>query len=243
MAYCEKCGVTFSDSKARCPLCGTPALGERPAAADSGGLDFPGERPFFEEMLEKESLTRNQRRLIYFEIVSIVFGSALLITLVADLLVSRGITWSRYSSPVIAWAFLVVGMPVLLRRYPWILFAIIAPTFVLMLFLLDAMDGRVQWFLTWALPAAAWLLGCAAGAIGIVSAIRRRGLNVIAIGLLFAALFCLGLELIIRLNTGSRPLFVWSLVVCLAAVPVSGMLLYLHYRIVRQASLKKLFRV
>ncbi len=243
MAYCEGCGVTFPDSKARCPLCGSSATEARPAAAEAGGLDFPGERPFFAEVLAKESLTRRQRRLIYFEVLSIVFGSALFITILSDLIANRGITWSRYSSPAICWGFLLVGMPILLRRHPWILFAILAPTLPLTLFLLDAVDGRVEWFLPWALPISCWLIGCIAGMTGIVSGIRKRGLNVIAIALLFTALFCVGLEAAINLNSGSRPVFAWSVIVTLAAVPAAGMLLYLHYRIVRQASLAKLFRV
>jgi len=243
MAYCERCGVSFPDKRERCPLCGDVASSERPAAADSGGLDFPGERPFYAEVLGKESLTGRQKRLIYFEVLSIVFGSALLITLLSDVVISRGITWSRYSTPVIAWVFLLAGMPVLLRGRPWIQFSILAPTLPLALFLLDAMDGSLRWFLPWAAPIGGWLLGCAAGITGIVSAIRKRGLNVIAVSLLFAALFCLGLEAVINLNLGIRPLIRWSGIVCLSAVPAAGMLFYLHYRIARQASLKKLFRV
>lgn len=243
MAYCAGCGVTFADSKKNCPLCGSPSGIERPLAADSNGLDFPGDRPFFAEMLEKESLTREQKRFIYFEVVSIVFGSGLFITLLSDVLINLGLTWSRYSSPAIVWGFLLAGMPILLKRHPWILFSILAPTLPLTLFLLDAMNGRLEWFLPWAMPISLWFVACAAGSIGIVAAIRKRGLNVIAVALLFIALYCLGLEAVINLNTGSRPLFVWSVIVALASIPAAGMLFYLHYRIVRQASLKKLFRL
>lgn len=243
MAYCERCGVSFSDTKNHCPLCGSPAVGSKPPAADSGGTDFPRERPFMETVLEDQALTRTQTRIIYFEIVSIVFGSALFITLLTDVLVNQAITWSRYSTPAIAWIFLAVGMPGLLRRHPWILFAILAPTFPLALFLLDTVDGRLSWFLNWALPLSFWAEGCAAGCLGIVAAIKKKGLNVIAITLFFIACFCLGLELVINLNTGARPLLSWSPIVTLSAFPAAGMLFYLHFRIVRQASLRKLFRV
>lgn len=243
MAYCGSCGVSFSDTRTRCPLCGEEGAGERPAAAEAGGTDFPRDRSFLEEVLERQALSRNQKRLIYFEIVSIVFGSALLITLMADILANRGITWSRYSSPPIVWGFLLVGMTGLLGRYPWIVFSILAPTLPLMLLVLDAVDGRLAWFLPLALPLSLWGIACVAGTLGVIAGIRRRGLNVIASALLFTALLCAGIEAIVNLNAGLRPLFGWSPVVALAAVPASGMLFYLHYRIVRQASLKKLFRV
>ncbi|HPX48320.1 MAG TPA: hypothetical protein PK408_08975, partial [Treponemataceae bacterium] len=82
-----------------------------------------------------------------------------------------------------------------------------------------------------------------AGAGGITLSIRKRGLNVIGVVLLFAALFCVGLEVVISLNLGSHPVLALSPIVALSALPAAGMLFYLHYRIVRQAPLKKLFRV
>lgn len=243
MAFCARCGVTFKDSARSCPLCGGSPSAEKPASADAGALDFPKEKPFLEEVLDEQDISLQQRRFIYFEIVSIIFGSALFITLVTDILLNRAITWSRYSSPAIAWGFLVFGMPAVLKRHPWILFAVLAPTLVLLLFLLDVMNGRIGWFLFWGLPLSAWALVCIAGAGGITFAIHKRGLNVIAVCILFCALFCMGLEIVISLNLGIHPLLVWSPIVGLSALPAAGMLFYLHYRIVREASLKKLFRV
>ena len=69
MAYCGSCGVSFSDTRTRCPLCGEEGTGERPAAAEAGGTDFPRDRSFLEEVLERQALSRDQKRLIYFEIV------------------------------------------------------------------------------------------------------------------------------------------------------------------------------
>ena len=243
MAYCVRCGMSFKDRARACPLCGGKPTAEKGASAEAGALDFPEEKPFLEEVLDEQDISHQQRRYIFFEIVSIIFGSALFITLLTDVLISHAITWSRYSSPAIVGGFLALGMPAILKRRPWILFAVLAPSLVLMLFLLDVMNGRIGWFLFWGLPLSVWAIVCAAGAGGIILAMRKRGLNVIAVILLFCALFCVGLEITIALNLSLHPMLVWSPIVALSAMPAAGMLFYLHYRIVRQASLKKLFRV
>ena len=243
MVFCARCGVSFKDSARSCPLCGSVPSAEKPAASNAGALDFPRDRPFLEEVLEEQEVSKQQREYIYFEIVSIIFGSALFITLVTDFLTSRSITWSRYSSPAIVWGFLAFGMPAILRKRPWILFAVLAPSLMLLLFLIDAMNGHIGWFLFWGLPLSGWAIACVAGAVGITLSIRKRGLNVIGVVLLFAALFCVGLEVVISLNLGLHPVLAWSPIVALSALPAAGMLFYLHYRIVRQAPLKKLFRV
>lgn len=243
MAYCQSCGVLFKDSLKSCPLCGSDPARERPAASDAGGLDFPNEKPFFQAVLEKEAITADQKRVIFFELSALVFGSAMAAVILADLLINRGFTWSRYAAPPIAYAFLLIGIPLILHRRPWIVFSVLAAGLLAMLFLFDIYNGRLDWFLNYALPITLWAEGLFAGCAAIIAAVKRKGLNVLSITFLFASLFCLGLELILSLNILGRPLLAWSAVVTAAAVPLAGIFFYLHVRIVNRASLKKLFRV
>lgn len=243
MVFCARCGVSFTESEKNCPLCGAVPVQNKPEAADSGILDFPQSKPFLQSLLEEQEINPHEKNYIFFELVSIIFGSALFITLLIDVLTNAAITWSRYTSVSIVWAFLLFGMPALIKKHPWILFAILAPSLMLLLFLLDVMNGHISWFLFWGLPLSGWLIACIAGCTGIILGIKKRGLNVVAVVMLFCALFCLGLDILINFNLRKLVFLVWSPIVALSALPAAGMLFYLHFRIVRQASLKKLFRL
>jgi len=237
MKYCPRCGVIFEDDVERCPLCddpGAPYAGESVPAYPSPEKATPAALP-------PEALTRDERGRIALELLTVAFGIALAVSLLADLFSARSFTWSRYSSVVLVGAWLFSAMPLIFRRRSWLSFAVLAPSLVLMVFLVDVFDGRITWFPSYGLPLALAAVAGVAGAGAIIAAMRRKGLNVIAVVLSFAALFCFGVEVILDLH--SRFALTWSVVVAFALLPSAGILFYLHYRIVHRASLRKLFRL
>jgi hypothetical protein len=269
MKYCPRCGVVLSESAELCPLCGSASTDCKPESADSGGVSFPsspraarnsradkacedGRRaasPVEAEAAgpaEEErgyDLSVAERSRVAVELLSVGFGIALAVTLLVDLFVEHGFGWSRYSSVGIVAAWLISAMPLILRGKPWILFAVLAPSLLLLVFLLDVFDGRIGWFLYFGMPITLLLEACVAAAGAIGAALRRKGLNLVAVALTGIAAFCVGLEGILDLNFQKNLAFDWSVVVAFALVPSAGLLFYLHYRIVHRASLRKLFRL
>jgi Family of unknown function (DUF6320) len=253
--YCPRCGVILADDL--CPLCGAAAVDQKPASAESGGVAYPltprgavsvddapalrtSEDPGVEGIDELSVVERGR---VAVELLSVALGFALCVTLLIDLFAERRLGWSRYSSIGIVAAWLFAAMPVILRRKPWLQFAVLAPSLVLLVFCLDALGGRAGWFPGLGLPITLLGDGIAAGVIALVAAIRRKGLNVLAVFLSGIALFCVGLEGIIDLNATGKLALGWSVVVAFALVPISGLMFYLHYRIMNRASLRKLFRL
>lgn len=190
-----------------------------------------------------KDLSSFDRRRIALELLSLTFGIALIVTLLANLFLNKTLSWSRYSAVVIIGAWLASAIPLILVRKPWLIFTVLAPSLLVLVFALDAFNGHLDWFLGYGLPITLLLAGTTAGMGAILGAIHRRGLNTISIILCAIAIFCTGLEVIIDLNRYGQLSFDWSVVVAFALVPTAVILFYLHHRIVNKASLKKLFRL
>jgi hypothetical protein len=173
----------------------------------------------------------------------LTFGIALVVTILANLFLSKAFSWSRYSAVIIIGAWLASAMPLILVRKPWLLFAVLAPSLIVLVFAFDAFNGHLEWFLGYGLPITVLLAGTLAGMGAILAGVQRRGLNTISIILCSIAIFCAGLEVILDFNRHGTLSFDWSVVVAFALVPTAVILFYLHHRIVNKASLKKLFRL
>lgn len=243
MNYCPNCGVILADGTERCPLCGITPVQERPVTAEAGHQDYPLEQKVLDKPVLMMDLSSLDRRRIALELLSLTFGIALVVTILANLFLNKAFSWSRYSAVIIIGAWLASAMPLILVRRPWLLFSVLAPSLMILVFALDAFNGHLEWFLGYGLPITALLAGILAGMGAILAGIHRRGLNMLSIILCAIAIFCTGLEMIIDLNHYGSLSLDWSVVVAFAMVPTAVILFYLHHRIVNKASLKKLFRL
>ena len=271
MNYCPHCGVIVANEADTCPLCGAVTVQERPAAADAGAQVYPPVHNLSEQnstegasgknttqasgsahgaakhLSDKQFTMRDlssfDRRRIALELLSLTFGIALIVTILANLFLNRTFSWSRYSAVIIIGAWMASAMPLLLIRKPWLLFAVLAPSLLILVFALDVFNGHLEWFPGYGLPITLLLAGTLAGMGAILASVRHRGLNFLAIILCAIAVFCVGMELILDLNHYGLLSFDWSVVVAFALIPTAVILFYLHHRIVNKASLKKLFRL
>lgn len=268
MNYCPRCGVRLADAEPRCPLCGAAPTQDAPPAATAGLTDFPAEpagraaqppargraaRPGRQLAPEGpkdsdsaaplEGLKRSERSRLALELLGLVFGIALVTTLLVDLFVNRALGWSRYSSAAIAAAWAYACTPIALRKKPrWALAALFGVTLALLLGL-DAADGRLSWSLSIGMPVAIVGFSGFALAAAAIRKAKRKGLNVLGIALGCVAFVALGVELVLDLAALGRPDLRWSVVVAFALIPSSTLLFYLHHRITDRASLRKLFRL
>ena len=190
-----------------------------------------------------DGLKRSERSRLALELLGLVFGIALVTTLLVDLFVNQALGWSRYSSAAIAAAWAYASAPITLRKKPrQALTALFGITLALILGL-DAADARLSWSLSIGMPIAiVGFCGFALAAAAIRKA-KRKGLNVLGVALGCVAFVALGVELVLDLAALGRPDLRWSVVVAFALIPSSTLLFYLHHRITDRASLKKLFRL
>ena len=249
MNYCPSCGVVLGADVEYCPLCGAAPVSEPTAAADAGGTAYPSPEgaeillPPRQSVHAEHELSDAERRRIAVELLSLTFGIALGVSLLADLFISRSLTWSLYASIGIIAVWLLSTLPLILWKRMWIQYAVLAPSLTLLVFLLDAFDGSIDWFLGYGLPITLLFAMDIATVASIIIATRRKGLNVLSVILLGLVAFCVGVEGTVDLSLRGRLSLDWSVIVSFALVPTAGMLFYLHYRIVHRASLRKLFRL
>jgi len=262
MLYCPRCGVVLGEDASSCPLCGAVPVREKPASADAGGASYPearkvrrsaagGAAPEHDASASDDDrdeshpdvLTPAERRRIAVELLSVGFGVALAVTILADLFANRSLTWSLYAAVGIVASWLTISMPLILYWHPWVLFAVLAPSLTLLVFLLDLFDGRITWFLGYGLPILGAFAGVSAGTGAVVGSIKRKGLNAPAVFLCGIAALCFCVETVVDLNRARELSYDWSAVVAFALVPTAAFLFYLHYRIMNRASLRKLFRL
>lgn len=249
MRHCPYCAVIVRETDERCPLCGkltqegelhwtemqrTPGATEYPSHGDSGT-----EHPAHQEIPRETGVTMK----IAVELVSVFSGIALAVTILANLFAEQRLSWSLYAGIGILMLWLVICIPLILKKHPWIIFAVLGTSIPLLIFILDILDGHISWYLTYGLPITVLAEFCIILAFLFISITRRKGLNVFAILLLAITLFCVGIESILDLNLLHRFALDWSVIVAFVCVPMAGILFYIHYRIMKKASLRKLFRL
>lgn len=188
-------------------------------------------------------LKRSERGRLALELLALVFGIALVTTLLIDLFVNRALSWSRYSSTAIAAAWAYASVPIALRRKPGAALAALFGVSLALILGLDAADKRLSWSPTVGAPLAVVAFGAFALAAAAMRKARRKGLNILGVALACVSCVALGVELVLDLAALGRPDLRWSVVVAFALIPSSTLLFYLHHRITDRASLRKLFRL
>jgi hypothetical protein len=227
MPLCESCGVELEEAASSCPLC---------------GKSLKGEASLPPELVRKEEKARAgyRRRLQALEAFSVVSAIAAVLCLGIDLWITKGrLGWSLSTVVNIAMAWLLVAMPLIFIHKPWLLVASLVPGELALIFLLNVVY-RLQgatgwWFVAYGAPIYLLTIGLFVAAFVLASVSKVKGLNVAGIVLAAAALECFGLEAIITWAGGQGRIdFVWSPIVALSCIPLSGLCFYFHYRVMKR---------
>ncbi len=239
MKICPACKVELAPDAAHCPLCGSKAVdpdSREPHDAERHQISLidPDNRADFNP---------EEKRTAIAEVVSVSALIAALSVAAVDLVVNRLFTWSPYPLAAIVFVWASCCVPLVLRKLP-VLAAILVGLFIPgFLAALDAVDLKLDWFWGLGLPLAAGTELSVAAAIAGTVLPRRKGLNLISFWVFASAAVCLCVEIVLDLRFMGTISLHWSNIVAYALVPIGIFLLYLHYRIARTASLRKLFRV
>jgi hypothetical protein len=246
MAYCINCGVELAPGAAACPLCGwkTGTAGE--AGAPAGHAR--GEHPHLAEKIfdpdDKEKLTEDEQRKIVWEVRSVSAAIMIVAVVSINLVVSGRLSWSLYPLFSLAFLWVLATVQLLFHARPAIIAAVSAVALPLFLVSVDFAGGRpLSWSLTMALPITLVLEAAAGITYWASLTVKRKGANLAAFILIAIVAVCVAVEATLDLALEERISFGWSFIVAFALLPVAAFLLYIHYRIGKKATLRKIFRL
>lgn len=203
MSYCVNCGVKLDPSLKRCPLCNTPVL-------NPNETTFAAPSPFPEKTGQVEVVkSRDLAILLSVSLIATAAVSALL-----NLLVFSSGLWSLYvvGACLVLW---VLALPAVIYSrlpiYGYLLCDGIA--IALYQYMISFNTASHRWFYGLGLPITAL---CTVIALAFSLLVRRLSSAFLMVGLyafLSIAIFCVGLELLIRHYLEAPLLLTWSAIV------------------------------
>lgn len=241
MKQCPNCGVESEENARYCSLCGEPFF-----EGTSGIQTFHKSGRIGREqkiLTDYQQLTGLQKRKIFWKISGLILISAIILTLLIDVLSHNSITWSRYPAAISGVLFINFTLHIFLYK-KWMLYAGFSfLSFALLFILFDAFSAESGWK---TVPGISILLGAYITVFALVYSIRKakqKGLNVIAYSIIAAGILCLCIDGLISLYNSSNIIPQWSLIVVVSATLISILLLYIHYRLKKATDLKRFFHI
>jgi hypothetical protein len=230
---CPNCGVILDRGVESCPLCGDKNGGQETLQA---GLS----QGYPSEILKMDSRERARYR---WEMSGIIAASGILISLVVDLVIGRGLSWSVYPVSVLAAIWIYITLLIFTRKKAWILLPGLAANTLALLLMIDLASPPVSWFVPIALPFTISFFTLTGVVVFLSSRSLYKGFNVLAIIFMAVGVLCIIFELFTDLFIEGRIDIEWSAIAAAAIVPFSAILMFVHYRLKKGLNLKSYFHV
>jgi len=241
MKVCNYCGVELDAEMNFCPLCGhksnSPVAKAHKEVNKKEPIDAQKVAYNFEE------LTKSQQGKVVWELAAFVLVSCVVITLIIDLLISRQITWSKYTLTIGLVLLIDISLIIFMQKRLFLLFSGCFVSTSLLLFLLDLYSKNIDTGLKLGIPIIFFICLVVFLLAILIRKSKQKGINIIAYSLIAAGIICICIEGIITLHTQNQLKLLWSMVVLVSVLPVSAILLYIHYRLKRVTNLRKAFHI
>ena len=229
MIVCRQCGVELEPGMEVCPLCEIAVADGKPIPVK------PSYRDFADDAANPKLLKR-----VLWQITCILLLSGTLATLLIDLSMVGHVTWSLYPVTIclilLSYAALMGlwGTKILIRIVAgWIVSSAV-------LILVHFFNGE-DWPLRLALPLLSFINLISMALILIFKNLKVRGLNIVAISFLGAAVVCLMIEATVSQYFQNEVELSWSVVVSACLLPVTAVIIFMHFRTKNNSDLKKIF--
>lgn len=214
--YCVQCGVELQRGAPRCPLCGLrvyhPELSEQPEA-----LPYP---PY----TGGGDVVRRGSALL---VLSFLFLPPIVVCLMVDFKLNRGVTWSGYVIGGVLTLYIALVLPLWFRRRSPVVFFPVAMAAALGLALYICLKTGGRWFLPLAFPVGgAALLLVETVIVLLRHAVRGRRYRVLYIlggALIAAGALCMLVEFLLHVTFGFA--MRWWCLYPLTALSLLGLLL------------------
>lgn len=230
---CPNCRVELDMGLTSCPLCG-----DDETVGKGNKLKQTANYP--SEILHMEKRARIR---LSWELYSIISASAILISLIVDLVISKGLNWSLYTTIFLAGGWVYVTLFTFSFSKRLRLFAGLLVNTLAMLLLIDTVLLPVHWFLSFTLPVTITFFVLLFIVLHFTGLARYKGFNILAIVFIAASIQCFVIELFIDLHIAGKVNIEWSAITASAVIPFSLILIFIHYRLKRGWNLKSYFHV
>lgn len=214
--FCINCGVKLADSESCCPLCGVTVF--------HPDLDRPDGDPLYPP--HRKPMPQVSSRGIQI-VLTTIFLIPLLITLMSDLQLNDGITWSGFVIGALLVTYVISVMPVWFTRPNPVVFipCSFAAICVYLLYINETTGGN--WFLTFAFPITAGIGIIVTAVVALLRYLRRGRLYIVGGALILLGAFTLVMELLLCLTFDVAQFIGWSLYGLITLGLVGGMLIFL----------------
>ncbi len=215
MPYCYKCGVEVNNGVKNCPLCDF----DIPVFEDEKIVEprYPSQENVFREI-------KKRRRDVFFTIYTLIILAMSLNLFLIDGK-DDNLTWSKYA--VIFLTGSVIYMVAFLRYFKSlkINFLIIGINTILLLYVVDFIDGNDEWFLRMGLPITIISILCLYNIFAIFLKDKLLPYKIMET-LLVVSIFLFILELIINVYLFDKYFVSWSLQTVVCFLPILAILIF-----------------
>jgi hypothetical protein len=234
MNLCANCGVELDESIRICPLCGLNTGQPVSVEKKETAVQYPSDLII---------LQKKETRKHLLELTGVITFSAIAVCSIVDLVLNRRLSWSLYADTAVLAAWICLALILLPIRKYYIVIPGLLITLLSMLFLFDIYSGAIDWFFKLGLPVlfAAFLLITIIFVLWHVA--HFRGFNILAFSFLLLSGFCIITEICIDKYLYGSISVRWSLIVAVSILPISLVLLFLHYRMKKGKRLDSYFHV
>jgi len=239
MDYCKNCGVELDENMEYCPLCGQKTNEKTPSSEKIICKKTENTKvyPRFER------LTKKQRLKFFWELSGIILASAIIITFFIDFIINKSITWSKYSITVSLVLLVNTTLFTFLRQrqFFFLILSFLSTSVLLVLF--DLYSQNSGWGIQLGIP----LLFSFYVWISLIAIItkynKHHGLNILAYYFLATGFFTICIDGILSFYQTNGLHLQWSIIVIACLIPISAILLYIHYRLKKEIYFKRFFHI
>jgi hypothetical protein len=230
MRICKQCGVELDDEIALCPLCETPVNegANKDVILQISKKEIP------------EVRKKNVLHLILWQITAVLLLSGIVATVIINLSIQGSITWSIYPISICLIVFSYASLIVLLRTT--VFFQVLAAWLVSALVLVVVYWSiEADWPLLIALPILSAITVIGLLMIFLLTHLKAKGLNILAIFLVCIAGLCLVIDGIISFYFNKVVDLQWSVIVAACLLPVTAAILFMYFRTKDNTDFQKIF--
>ncbi|MBN2535631.1 MAG: hypothetical protein JXB88_22325 [Spirochaetales bacterium] len=235
MPFCRECKVEVESYMEVCPLCSTP-LDDVDVKPESETAAYP-DKP----MVDAD---KKVTRFFVWEIISSLLLTAFLIVVLTNFILEFTFSWAWYPMTSIFFAWLLITIPVFLIKRPLLITILAVLSIMAFIGFIDFIyDLSFDWYHIIALPISVVLILVTTLIVIISRKVKKKGLNIASFIMFGSAIIVICLEGILDFGFKGKIMLSWSLAVLVPLVLIGGLFLYLHYRLLKNVDIKKLFQI
>lgn len=229
--YCINCGVKLADTEKRCPLCGTVVFHPE--------LNRPEAEPLYPQ--DQVPVPKVNSRIANV-IVTAAFLLPILITLLCDLQMNGGVTWSGFVIGALVVGYVILVLPTWFRKPNPVIFVPCGFVAVGLYLLYISLATGGHWFLSFAFPVVGAVGLIVTTVVTLLRYVRRGRLYVFGGASIALGAFMPVMELLMNLTFHFQKFKWWSLYPMIPLVLLGGVLIFLAaYRPARESMERKFF--